>query len=198
MRNSRIIPVALILIIVAIAIAALVSLARTVFFSGGTSQTVSQTDVSTDALLNTAINHSVTMTVRGAIVANEEFRSYKITVTPTTRTLTTYSGYLNTPIDQISVSNNTPAYEQFVYALDRANLVKGTELTGANNDTRGICADGKVYEFGVIKDGKSVKTLWTSSCKESKGSLDANVGNLAAMFIDQIPKGVELINKIVL
>lgn len=198
MRNSRIIPVALILIIAAIAIAALVSLARTVFFSGGSSQTVSQTDTSTDSLLNTAINHSVTMTVRGVIVADEEFRSYTITITPTSRTLTTYSGYQDAPISQIAASNNTPAYEQFVYALDRANLVKGTELTGADNDTRGICADGKLYSFSVIKDGKSVKSLWTSSCKESKGSLNANVGNLTAMFIDQIPKGIELINSIVL
>ncbi|MDB5166938.1 MAG: exported protein of unknown function [Candidatus Saccharibacteria bacterium] len=198
MRNSRIIPIALILIIIAIAIAALISLARTVFFSGSASQTVSQVDVSTDALLNTAINHSVTLTVRGTIVADEDFRSYQIVVTPTSRTLTTYSGYLDAPISQIAVSNNTPAYEQFVYALDRANLVKGTELTGTDNDTRGVCADGKLYEFGVLKDGKSVKTLWTSSCSESKGSLNANVGNLTDMFINQIPKGVELINAIVL
>ncbi len=196
MRSSRIIPIALVLIISAVAIAGLVSLARAVFFSGNSSQTVTQVDVSREALLSTAVNRSVTMTVRGAIVADEQFRSYQITITPTTRTLTTYVGYLDTKVDQITLGNNTPAYEEFVYALDKANFVKGTELTGDKNDRRGICAIGTVYEFAVLKDNASVKTLWTSTCKSIKGSLSANVTTLTNLFVSQIPKAQPLINKI--
>jgi hypothetical protein len=194
-RSSRVIPIALILIIVAIAIAALVSLARAVFFSGS-SQTVSQVDVSESALLNTSVAHSVTMTVRGPIVANELFHSYKIEVTPNGRTLTTYTGYLDQPIDQMSLSNNTPAYEQFVYALDKANLVKGTPFTGTKNDTRGICATGHVYEFNVLSAGNSVKMLWTSTCSNTKGSLSASIGPLTSLFIDQIPNSKSAIEKV--
>lgn len=194
-RSSRVIPIALILIIVAIAIAALVSLARAVFFSGST-QTVSQIDVSESTLLNTSVNHSVTMTVRGPIVANEQFHSYKINITPNDRVLTVYTGYLDQQVDQIALNNNTPAYEQFVYALDKANLVKGTPFTGDKNDTRGICATGHVYEFNVLSAGNSVKMLWTSTCSNAKGSLNANVASLTSLFLNQIPNGKLAIDKV--
>ncbi len=195
MRGSRIVPIALILIIIAIAIAALVSLGRAVFFSDGSSQTVSEVDVSRDALLSTAVDRSVKMTVRGEIVANEQFRSYEITVTPTSRTLVTYAGYLEQKIDEIVLDNNIPAYEEFVYALEKADFVAGTELTGEANDRRGLCATGQVYEFAVLKAGTSVKTLWTSTCKGIEGSLDASVTQLTSLFVNQIPKGQALINK---
>jgi hypothetical protein len=194
MRSSRIIPIALILIIVAVAIAGLISLARAVFFSDSSSQTVSQVDTSRDALLNTSASHSVTMTVRGSIVADEDFRSYQIVVTPTNRTLTSFVGYLDKKVDQIALGNNTTAYEEFVHALDRANFVKGTELTGDKNDLRGICSAGRVHEFGTLDANVSVKTLWTSTCRDAKGSLNANVNVLRSLFINQIPGGQTLIN----
>ena len=195
MRGSRIIPIALILIIIAIAIAALVSLGRAVFFSNGSSQTVAEVDVSREALLSTAVDRSVKMTVRGEIVADEEFRSYQIIITPSSRTLTTYTGYLDKKIDEIALGNNIPAYEEFVYALDKADFVTGVELTGEADDRRGLCATGQVYEFEVLKANESVKTLWTSTCKGIKGSLKATVTQLTALFTNQIPKGQALINK---
>lgn len=195
-RNSRIIPIALVLIIVAIAIAALVSLARAVFFSGGQQSTTTQVDISRDALLSTTVDRAVRMTVRGAIVADEEFRSYRITVTPTSRTLTTYTGYLDRQIDGTVLVNNTAAYEEFVYALDKANLAKGVEFSGDKNDTRGICATGLVYQFEILQDDNSIKNLWTSTCKGSKGSLDANVDQLTELFVSQIPDAQVLIKKV--
>lgn len=194
-RSSRIIPIALVLIVIAIAIAALVSLARAVFFSGD-SQTTSKVDVSREALLSTTANRSVRVTVRGAIVADEQFRSYQITISPSSRILTTYTGYLDKQIDQISLPNNIPAYEQFVYALDRANYARGTELTGEKNDTRGICANGLVYQFDVIQDTTTVKNLWTTTCKSSKGSLSADASQLKSLFIEQVPGASTLIGKL--
>ncbi len=197
-RNSRIFPIALVLIVAAIAIAALVSLTRAIFFSSSsTDQTsVSQLDIGRQALLSTTADRSVNMTVRGPIVADEKFHSYQITVTPSSRTLSTYSGYLDTTVDNVNLSNNVPAYEQFVYSLDRANLAKGNVLTGDKNDTRGICATGQVYEFAILQADKSVKTLWTSTCGGSKGSLDANVDQLTQLFVSQIPNAPQLISKI--
>lgn len=194
-RITRIIPIALTLIIVAISIAGLISLARVIFFSGNT-KTTSQTDVSKDSLLSTAVDRSVSMTVRGRIVADEAFRSYQIKVTPTSRAMTTYKGYLAEPIENISLSNNSPAYEQFVYALYKANFMKGDELTGDNNDLRGTCANGYVYEFQIAKAGKPVKQLWTSSCSGAKGSLVASLDQLTSLFIAQVPGAKLVINKI--
>jgi hypothetical protein len=195
MRNSRIIPIALILIIIAIAIAALISLARAVFFSDGT-QTVSDVDTSKTVLLNTSADHSVSMTVRGAIVADEQFHSYQITVSPTSRTLTVYSGYLDKKINQINLANNTRAYEEFVYALEKANYVKGTEFTGEKNDRRGVCASGKVYEFATLKANSSVKTLWTTTCGNTKGSLSASISALLSLFMNQIPGGQKVVQSV--
>lgn len=195
-KTSRIIPIALILIITAIAIAALVSLARVIFFSDGSTSNTNQPDVSRAALLSTSADRSVRMIVRGSIVADESFRSYQINVTPSTRNLTTYTGYLENPIDSINLGNNIPAYEQFVYALDKANLSKGTELTGDKNDLRGVCATGNVYEFQILKSDKPVKSLWTSTCKGSAGSLDASVSQLTGLFTSQIPDSRTSINKI--
>lgn len=195
-KSSRIIPIALILIITAIAIAALVSLARVIFFSEGTNNGSAQVDVSREALLSTSSDRSVRMIVRGSIVADESFRSYQISVSPDTRNLTTYTGYLDNQIDSINLGNNIPAYEQFVYALDKADLSKGTELSGNRNDLRGVCATGKVYEFQILQSNKSVKSLWTSTCKGSQGSLDASVSQLTNLFTAQIPDARTLISKI--
>jgi hypothetical protein len=127
------------------------------------------------------------MTVRGPIVADENFRSYRITVDANSRDLTTYSGYLDQQIDSKDLSNNIQAYEQFVFALNRANLVKGVPFNDDKDDTRGICATGKVYEFEVIDSGSIVKRLWTSTCKGSAGSLKASVSQIQNLFLQQIP-----------
>jgi hypothetical protein len=195
-RTARIIPITLTLIIVAIAIAALVSVVRIIFFPNSTGTSISQTNTIKGSLLSTSADRSVRMTVRSKIVADENFRTYQIQVTPNERTLKTFKGYLDQPIDNISLGNNIPAYEQFVYALYRANLIKGTELTGDNNDMRGVCATGLLYEFQVLKADKQIDQLWTTSCSSSRGSLSATVGQLTNLFISQIPKAQLLINKL--
>jgi hypothetical protein len=195
-RSSRVIPVALVLIITAVAIAALVSLARTIFFPSNQTQ---QVDVSHETLISLAVDNSVTFTVRGSIVADENFHSYRIKITPTTRTLTTYVGYLDQKVDEVSLTNNTPSYEEFVYALDRAGFVKGAELTGDSNDLRGICATGRVYEFELLKADKSIKKLWATTCNGNlKGSLEANSTTLKNLFIKQIPEAASITSKIIL
>jgi hypothetical protein len=194
-RTSRILPIILVVVIIIIAIAAIVSLARVVFFSGGSNAPV-VTDVSREALLNTSSGRSVSMTVRGPIVADEEFHSYKIEISASARQLSTFKGYLSTVVDRTNLGNNVAAYEEFVHALDKADLADGTELEGDRNDVRGICATGRVYEFSIIDGTSTVKRLWTSTCKGSSGSLDASVNQLTELFVNQIPGSEALIKKV--
>ena len=195
-KIKRIIPIAITLVIIAIAIAALVSLVRVVFFSGdNTISTVSQTDIVKEALLSSDPEHSVILTVRGPIVADESFRSYQIKINANIREINTFRGYLEQPVDKISLSNNIKSYEQFVFSLYRANLVKGTELTGDKNDLRGICATGYVYNFEVFAHDKDTRQLWTSTCAGSKGSLDASVDQLSSLYSSQITGAKDLISK---
>ncbi len=193
-RTSRILPVALVIIIIIIAIAALVSLARIVFFS--TPTTPAAVDTSKTALLDTTVGRSVSMTVRGPIVADEEFQSYQIDISNSVREIKTYKGYLDTVVDSVALTNNVAAYEQFVYALDKADLAKGVELSGDRNDVRGICATGRVYEFTIFNNKKPVKRVWTSTCKGSTGSLNASVTQLTSLFVNQIPDAEKLIDRV--
>ncbi len=195
-RSSRILPVILIIVIVIITVVAIVALGRALFFVGNSAPTTSQTqDAGRQALLNTGGDHSVQMTVRGPIVANENFNSYRITISPTGRSFISYVGYQNNLVDETNLDNNTAAYTQFVYALDKANLAKGTD---DQSDVRGICAVGRLYQFDILQNGKSVKTLWTSTCGGSPGNLRANVEQLSSLFNVQIPNANKLINKLAL
>lgn len=194
-NSTRIFPIILVLIVVAIAIAALVSVGKTIF-GGGDQPSTAQTDTSEQALLNTAAGNSVRMTVRGPIVADENFRSYRIAVDASGRNLTTYSGYLDQQLSNTQLSNNVKAYEEFVYALNRANLVKGTPLEGDKDDTRGICATGNVYEFEVLQGGMVTKHLWTSTCKGSAGSFKGSVEQVRSLFLNQIPDSKQLLKPI--
>jgi hypothetical protein len=195
-NSSRVLPVILVLIVVAIVVAALVSIGRVIFGGGEGAVDQSQIDTGKQALLNTASDRSVQMTVRGPIVANENFRSYRVTVDPVSRTMTTYAGYLEQPINNKSLDNNAQAYEQFVYALDKANMINGEAFTGEKDDTRGICATGRVYEFEVLQNGESIKRLWTSTCKGSPGSFRASVSQVSDLFLDQIPDNKDLLKEI--
>lgn len=193
-KNSRIVPTILTVVIIIVAIVGLVSLARLIFFSGSSQPAAeTQVDTSREALLSTAAGSGVSMTVRGPIVAEENFRSYSITVTPNSRSLKTHTGYLGKVLKQDNLGNNVAAYGEFVHALDKANMSAGKQLSDEKNDVRGICATGRVYEFKVLKDGEVVQTLWTSTCSGSKGSLKANEAQLSQLFQSQIPNARDLL-----
>ncbi len=185
-RTRRIVTIAISLVIIAVAIAAMVSVARALFFSNNGN--TADVTASQQALISTNADRSVSMTVRGPIVANEDFRTYTITITPNGRAVVVSKGYLATVVSNTKLANNIPAYEQFVYALNKANMMRGTELTGDANDIRGVCATGHVYEFSILKNNTAEKTLWTSTCSSAHGSLNATLSQLTGLFNVQIPE----------
>ncbi|PID33344.1 hypothetical protein CR969_01215 [Candidatus Saccharibacteria bacterium] len=192
---SRFVPILLVAVITIVAIAAVIAIGRAIL--GGdqqpnNNQSAVSVDEGREALLSTDISRSVRLTVRGPIVANEKHRSYQITVSPDSRVMATYEGYLEKQLDSKELSNNSRAYEELVYALDKRKMMEGRELTEEQNDLRGICASGKVYKMETLLNGDPVKTLWTSDCGGSKGSAVANVNEVLDMFIKQIPDGKKM------
>ncbi|OJU88080.1 hypothetical protein BGO17_03845 [Candidatus Saccharibacteria bacterium 49-20] len=187
-RTSRILPTVLTIIVIVIAIAGLVALAR-LLFTGSSSTAVTEFQAQQQGLLNTDDGRAVSMTVRGPIVADEDFRSYQVIISPTERKFTAYTGYLDVITDQQVLSNNTAAYDQFVHALNKANMVAGTPFTGDKNNVLGVCATGKVYEYRTMSGGEDQTMLWTSTCSGSPGSLKASSTQLSRLFLSQIPDG---------
>lgn len=189
-RNSgaRLFPMFISLIVIIIAVVAVVSIGRALFFGGGDSASELQNTAEADGLTNTDVGRSVRLTVRGPIVADENFKSYTIQASPSARTMNVYKGYLDATENSRSYDNSQPAYEEFVYALDKANMMKGTASTeGVSEDLRGICATGYLYEYATVNADRTIKRLWTSTCGGSKGTLDASVDQLNSLFQKQIP-----------
>lgn len=193
-RTSRTLPTVITIIVIIVAIIGLVAVARFIFFPGASSPQA--VDTSREQLLSSTEGHAVSMTVRGPIVADENFRSYRIVASSSSRSITTYTGYLGAVLDQRTYSNNVAAYEEFVHALNKANMVAGEPFTGERNDVRGICATGRVYEYALLNDGETTEMLWTSTCGGSRGSLRASSDQLNQLFRAQIPDSRELISEL--
>ena len=193
-RNSfsRFVPILLVIVITLVAVAAVIAIGRALFGKNDSGQTDQNVNTGQVALLSTEEGRAVRLTVRGPIVANENFRSYSVIISPSSRDMTTYEGYLDKEINQKKLDNNVKAYTELVYALDKRKMMNGTQLTEQQNDLRGICASGKVYKFETLKDNSVVKSLWTSDCSGSKGSAQANVNEILDMFLKQIPDGKKM------
>ena len=193
-RNSfsRFVPILLVIVITIVAVAAVIAIGRALFGKNDSGQTDQNVNTSQVALLSTEEGRAVRLTVRGPIVANENFRSYSVIISPSSRDMTTYEGYLDKEINQKKLDNNMKAYTELVYALDKRKMMNGTQLNEQQNDLRGICASGKVYKFETLKDNSVVKSLWTSDCSGSKGSAQANVNEILDMFLKQIPDGKKM------
>lgn len=182
----------LVIIITIVAIAAVLAIGQALLGGGTKKEPPTQADPGKEALLSSDLSRSVRVTVRGPIVADEKFRSYQITVAPNTRTMTIHEGYLEKQLEAKTFDNNTKAYEELVYALDKRKMMDGRPLPDDKNDLRGICATGKVYKFETLMNGEPVKTLWTSDCGGSKGSAAASVHEILDMFLKQIPEGKKM------
>lgn len=189
--RSRLFPILVVIIIAAVVIFGLVSLVRS-FTSGGKKETKTQT--LTSQLLNTDTDRSVSMTVRGPIVGDEAYRSYSITISPTNRVFTSWQGYDHTKtLDSETLGNNTTAYTQFVNALNYAGYTKTASVK--SNDTDGLCASGRVYDFVLAQGANSVNDRWTTNCG-IKGSFTANGSAIRALFLLQIQDAQEKVSTI--
>ena len=193
---SRFIPILLVIVIMIVAIAAVIAIGRALLGGGSSNDSTNTavTDEGRTALLTVDTSRSVRLTVRGPIVSNESFRSYRVTISPEERDITTYEGYLEKVIETKKFDNNNRAYEELVHALDKRRMMDGRVLTEEQNDLRGICASGQIYQFDTLVNGETVRSLWTSDCDGSKGSATASVSEVINMFLNQIPEGRKIVS----
>ncbi len=136
---------------------------------------------------------SVRMTVYGPIVANEDRESYEVTVTTTSRRIALYRGYAQTQLDSKDFDNTYEGYQQFVYALARANFDKERQISEDQADDRGTCSAGKRYVYELFENGDSIKRVWTTTCGNAKGSFAGNNAIVRQLFNKQIPSFDKLI-----
>ena len=187
--NSKIVPIALLVIVTIVAIIALVSIGRAIL-GGGQNQVADNS--ASKALLNTELDRSVRMTVRGPIVANENFRSYQVEISPIGRRMTTYKGYVGEVINVSRLTNTADAYTELVNALQRAGFTKTAELSQEANNTEGVCATGRLYTFELMRAQSVVETSWVSSCRNAPRSFRGEAVAVRSLLEAQIPNSREL------
>jgi len=184
--TPRIVPIIVTIIVVALVVAGLVALGRLIFGGSSSNSTQSTTTTLKDSVLDTSATRSVRWTVRGPIVADENFRSYQITVSPNDRTYTVYKGYLDSITSTQTYINNERAYDEFVHALVNADITN--TRASSNDDIRGVCATGGIaYKFDTLKDSQGDLSLWGSTCSQSKGTIAADALKIHALFANQVP-----------
>lgn len=184
-NRSKLFPIIVIIVIIAIVVFGVVSLIR--FFLGGSSTETDKTDTSTvsSKLLDTSTSRSVQMIVRGPIVSDENFRSFQVTISPQNRSIIAWRGYDKTHVvAEKTYANDSEAYTQFVNALSYAGFTKTNTIT--SDDTDGLCANGKVYNFAIMDAGSSVDNRWTTNCGV-RGSFGGSGAPIRQLFLNQIP-----------
>lgn len=183
--GSRLLPLALVVIVTIVAIIAMVAVGRALLGRNGSNTEVDNS--AAKSLLVAEADRSVRMTVRGPIIADEEFNSYQIEVGAAGRRLTTYKGYGEQIIDTEQLANSMRGYEEFVYALDRVGFTSERKLEETLDDVRGICASGRLYTFEILQAQSVIKQLWVASCRDARGSFGGNAPEARDLFLKQIP-----------
>ena len=193
-NRSRFFPIVVVIVIIAIVVFGLVSLVRFLFNGNNAAQTTDKTNGLSSKLLNTGDEQSVSMTVRGPIVADENFRSFEIVISPSSRTITAWKGYDKQDVlSTKQYSNDTASYTQFVNALGYAGYTKSNKVS--SNDTKGLCANGKVYNFEIMSGSNVTDDRWTTNCGV-KGSFNGDGPSVRQLFLDQIPDANSVTSKI--
>jgi len=146
---------------------------------------VTQLDPSTDFLIEST--KVAEYSVEGPIVANENHRSYTISVSENVVSMKTYRNYGQTLIEEKSYPNTTLAYKAFLSALGNANVTAVRQNTSIDADTtfedKGVCATGRKY---MVELDSSMRR-WSTSCDSKQGNAGFTMGRVASLFQRQVP-----------
>ena len=140
-------------------------------------------------------NSKVVFTHQGKIVGDDKYKSVRVTVTKTKRTIELLSGYNQRVEKKQDFTNDQAAYETFLRALDVAGFTKTKDV--ANSDERGVCPLGHRYVFQLFDGSEQIQRTWSNTCSEITGTY-AGSRVTKDLFEDQITDYNEFMNRIYL
>ncbi len=170
-----------IFLIIVFAIIAIVTLGRSTGTTTRSSAAASRITKISDYADNDAA--SISWTMQGRIVGEDQFKAIRITVTRRNRTIEILDGYKLIPIRQQEYNNTPEAFQAFTRALDLANF--GKERTVKLVDERGVCPLGDRYIYRLT-EGQEVMRTWSDSCLTADGPFSGNPTLVAQLFKNQI------------
>ena len=156
------------------------------------SEVLPSQDVSITASADSGLTTRITTS--GAIVGDEDFRSIRISVTKTKRTLEIMKGYQNIVTEVVSFKNNQPAYESFLRAIELEGFNESKK--GSSEDERGFCPTGTRTIYEAIGDATIDQRLWSGSCSNRIGTFDGDTRGVIGLFQAQIPNYSKLVRDV--
>lgn len=151
-----------------------------------TSPTVSSTyDLASQEAKDTIVRYRA----EGPVVADENFRELRITISKNARTLEILKGYNRTVVTSKTYPNSEAAYASFIGALDAANFSDSRNNVTASPDT--TCVTGNKYYFELSQGSTRKVDSWTASCSLGQGTYAGNF-RAVELFKAQIPEYSQL------
>lgn len=127
---------------------------------------------------------SVSWTMQGRLVGEDQHRAIRITVNRDKRTVEILSGYQERVERSADFANTPASFAAFVRALDNLNF--GRERTVKQADERGVCPLGNRFVYRLTDAGTEVMRTWSDTCQTADGPFGG--GANAAQVIGQLFK----------
>lgn len=155
--------------------------------SQNTSQTQKVNKLSNDA-------ESVSYTIYGNLVAEEDRRAIRVTVSSSERRLEVLRGYDEAVIKRETLSNKESAFTNLLLALEQAKFT--TRDSAITQEDRGLCPLGYRYVFQTYYEDNSNVRSWLTSCDVKNSSFKGDSETVHELFVAQIPNYEELVKDV--
>jgi len=121
----------------------------------------------------------------GRLVAEEQRRGIRISVSQDERKVEVLTGYESVVSSSQIFPNTATSYDNFLAAVKRAGFIaaRKTDII----DERGVCPTGSRFNYNVLDYGEEVVHLWGTSCAKGQGTFAGNASLIARLFQSQIP-----------
>ena len=133
----------------------------------------------------TSDTNSVSYTVYGPVVGEEQRRAIRIVVTANERRAEVLRGYYETVIKDEVIPNNPAAFDALVIALDGV----GFDEFNKNNKTDefSVCTTGQRVVYETKFDNDETIRSWSTSCGNRQGSFLGDSYLVQTLMQKQIP-----------
>lgn len=128
---------------------------------------------------------SVSWVMQGRVVGEDRFKSIRITITSTKRTVEILDGYSYRVEKSAEFINSQASFGVFLRSLDELNF--GLQRTTIKDDERGQCPTGRRFVYKLTDGSNEILRSWSTSCSSKEGSFASNKGStIRELFKSQI------------
>ena len=122
----------------------------------------------------------------GRLVAEEERRAVRITISRNRRTVEVLAGYNEKVTKRKTFSNSQAAYDEFMHALKIAGFSRVQDADYESE--KGVCPDGNRSIYQLYEEDEEMMRLWSTSCRKGDGNFGGKSSVVENLFQDQIPE----------